>query len=279
MPKAIPGSLTLLAVLAAPALLAGRAQAGVTIVMQRGADATSTLYVDGDKMRMENPVSQKEHTVVIDAAAKRMLMINDAEKSYSEVTEADMKRFGEMMKARRAEMQEHMKSMPPDQRKHMEEMMGGGGAAKPHELKFEKLGQKKTVNGFSCEMYRVTDNGDPKEEDCLAPWSAGILQRSDFAGLRKFAEDMAKESGAMGPGGGGRTFEQFDKYPGFPVTRHPLEPGQHEDEQLKSVKRGSIPASTFAVPAGYKKTESPMGAMGGGGMHRPQFRPAPPLGH
>jgi hypothetical protein len=278
MPKTLTRTLTLLAVLAAPALLAGRAQAGVTMVMQRGATDLSTLYVDGDKMRMENPPSQKEHTIVIDAGGKRMLMINDAEKSYSEVTEADLKKFGEMMKERRAQMAEHMKSMPPEQRKHMEDMMGGKDA-KPHELKFEKLGQKKSVNGFSCEMYKVTDDGQPKEEDCLAPWSAGLLQKSDFAGLRKFAEDMAKDSGATGPNGGKQMFEQFDKFPGFPVTRHPLEKGPQEDEQLKSVKRGSIPASLFAVPAGYKKTESPMGAFGGGGgTHRPQFRPAPPLG-
>jgi len=250
-----------------------RAYAGVTLVMQRGASDISTLYVDGDKMRMENPAAQKEHTVVIDAAAKRMLMINEAEKSYSEITEADMKRIGEQLAARRAEMEERMKSLPPEQRKHMESMMGGA-AGKPRELKFERMGDKKTVNGFPCEMYRVLEEGAPKEEDCLATWSSSLLQRSDFAGLRKFAEEMAKDSGAMGAGGGHQMFEQFDKYPGFPVTRHPLEQGLQQDEQLKSLKRGSIPASRFAVPAGFKKTESPMGAFGGGAQ-RPKFRPMP----
>ena len=159
--------------------------------------------------------------------------------------------------------------------------MGGpaGKEPKPRALKFERLGAKKSINGFSCEMYRVLEETTPKEEDCLAPWSASALQRSDFEGLRKFSEDMAKDAGAMGPGGGRQMFEQFDKYPGFPVLRHPLEPGQHEDEQLKSVKRGSIPAVKFAVPAGFTKKESPMGkgmGMGMGAPPRGPFKPLPP---
>jgi hypothetical protein len=258
----------LVAAAAAPLVVGGRAQAGVTVVMQRGATATSTLYIDGDKMRAENPgATNHATTVIIDAAGKRFLMINEAEKSYFEMTEA-------AMKEKRAEMDAKLKSMPPEQRLRIEQMMGGKPGDKPPELKFERTGEKKTVNGFSCEMYRVVEGAMPKEEDCLAPWGAGILQRSDFAGLRKFAEDMAKDMGVAGR----QMFEQFDKYPGFPVTRHPLEPGQHEDEQLKSVKRGSIPGAKFAVPAGYTKKESPMGGMGmgAGGPPRGNFRPLPP---
>jgi uncharacterized protein DUF4412 len=265
----------LAAVAAAPLLAGGRAQAAVTLVMQRGASATSTLYVDGDKMRIENVGGAQEHVVIIDAAGKRMLMLNDADKSYTEVTEADMKRFGEMMTTKRAEMAERMKSMPPEQRKRMEQALGGG-SQKPPELKFERLGQKKSVNGFSCDMYRVLSDAKPKEEDCIAPWSSSVLQRSDFAGLRKFAEDMAKDTGATGAGGGRQMFEQFDKYPGFPVTRHPLDPNEHEDEQLKSVKRGSIPAASFAVPTGFTKKESPMGAFGGGPHGPGPGHPMPP---
>jgi Domain of unknown function (DUF4412) len=257
----------LLCALAAPLVLGGRAQAGVTVVMQRGASTISTLYIDGDKMRAENPgAANRAAVVIIDAAGKKFLMVNDADKSYFEMTEAGMK-------ARRAEMDEKMKSLPPEQRQRIEQMLGKPGD-KPPELKFEKTGVKKTVNGFSCEVYRVLEGAMPKEEDCLAPWGAGILQRSDFAGLRKFAEDMAKSMGATGR----QMFEQFDKYPGFPVTRHPLEPGKGEDEQLKSVKRGSIPASMFAVPAGFTKRDSPMG-MGSPGMGSPprgNFRPLPP---
>jgi hypothetical protein len=267
----------LAAVVVAPLLASGRAHAGVTIVMQRGNDPTSTLYIDNDKMRMENPKSANERTIIIDGTGKKMTMVNDAAKSYMEITQADLERFATMMTAMRAQNQERLKSLPPEQRKRLEQAMDGADGKGPT-LTFEKMGGRKTVNGFSCEMYRVLEDGTPKEEDCISPWSSSILQKSDFAGLRKFAEDVAKTSGMMGPSGHNKMFEQFEKYPGFPVVRHSLEPGQHEDEVLKSVKRGSIPASTFAVPAGYTKKEIPMGAMGGpGGMrHGPGGRPMPP---
>jgi hypothetical protein len=265
----------LTAVVAVPLLASGRAHAGVTIIMQRGNEPTSTLILDNDKMRMENPKSNSERTVIIDAANKKMTMVNDADKSYMEVTQADLERFAAFMTQMRAQNAERMKSMPPEQRKKMEAMMG---AAKTPDIKFEKMGGKKTINGFSCEMYRKLEDGKPTEEDCIAPWSASLIQKSDFAGLRKFAEDVAKTAGMMG---GNNTFAQFDKSPGFPVSRHPLDATDHEDETLKSIKRGSISASTFAVPPGYTKKELPMGMMGGGGgmHHGPGGRPmAPPPG-
>jgi hypothetical protein len=279
------------AALGAPLLLgAGRADAGVTLVIQHGANEPSVLYLDGDRIRMENGArvengARREHatSMIVDAASKRIIIINEQDKTYTEHTDADMKRIREQLESRRAQMEERMKTMPPEQRKQMEDMMAGmgagptGKAAKPRELKFESLGQKKTINGFSCDMYRVLENGKPAAEDCIAPWSSKLVQKSDIAGLRKFAEEMAK---SMGPGAGGagpQMFEKFDKYPGFPVSHVSIEPGQHEEDQLKSVKRGALAASLFVVPAGYTKKETPgIGAPGGPGPRGPNLRPLPP---
>jgi hypothetical protein len=264
----LPRLVVLAAVLAAPILASGRAHAGVTIVTQRGTDQPSTLYLDGDKMRAENAKTSGEHTVVIDAANKKFVTINDAEKTYIEVTQADMERMAGFIAAQRAAAEERMKSMPPEQRKKFEQMMGGAGG-KPHDFKFEKMGGKKTINGFSCEMYKILEDGTPKEEVCLMPWSSSTIQRSDFAGLIKFSQDMQKSLGPMMGGAKSNAFDQFEKAPGFPVLRHSLESGQ-QDEIVKSIKRGSVPASTFAVPAGYTKKDPMQGMMGGGRHHGPQ---------
>jgi hypothetical protein len=242
----------LAAVLAAPLLASGRALAGVTLVMQRGVEPTSTLYLDGDRMRAENAKTSGEHTVIVDAASKKMLVINDGEKTYMEITQADTERMAAFINAQRA-------SMPPEQRKKLEQMLGG---AKPPEFKFEKMGGKKTVNGFSCEMYRFLEDGKPKDEVCLAPWSPSFVTRADFAGVLKFSQELQKSLGNLAGGAARSNFTEFEKAPGFPVLRHSLD-GQREDEVLKSAKRGSIPASTFAVPAGYTKKDLPMGPMGG----------------
>jgi Domain of unknown function (DUF4412) len=260
-----PVRLALVTLTAGTTLLAGGlAHAGVTLTFQRGTTEPQTLYIEKDRVRVENPGKDRS-TVIIDAAGKRIVMVDDAEKSWSEMTEEDMRHFKEQLAGRKAQMEEHMKSLPPEQRKRFEDML----SPKEHELTFEKMGAKKSVNGFACEMYRVLEDGKPREEDCVAPWGPKVLQKSDFAGLQKFAAEMAKNMGGMG---GGRMFERFEKYPGFPVSQHPLQPGQ-PDEELKSVKRGAIPADKFAVPAGYVKKDRKMGMQG---PPPGPFRPMPP---
>jgi hypothetical protein len=249
---------------------AGAARAGLTMVVQRGAGADasqSTLYIDNDRIRVEGQGKPPHDTnIIMDARAKKMVMINVSEKSYTEMTEADMKKMRVQVDAMRAQAAERMKSLPPEQRKKMEQMMAGMGmpGGKLPKVEFKAMGQKKTVNGFACEMYRVLRDGVAKEEDCVSPWSAKVIQKSDMEGFRKFAEEMAKELGAGG--NQAEMFQQFDKYPGLPITRHMLD-GEGRDEEIKSVKRGSISDGLFTVPAGYTKKELPM--MGGPGMGGP----------
>jgi hypothetical protein len=254
-------------------LSSATARAAVTIVVQNGAtEAPNTLYLDGKRMRIDGTRAGggRETSMIMDGAGKRMLILNDTEKTYSEITQEDMKKMRVRVEAMRAQAEERMKSMPPEQRKKMEQMMGGmagGPPAKEKDFKFEKMGEKKTVNGFSCEMYRILVDGKPTEEDCVSPWSAGLIKVSDFEGLREFAESMMQ-------GMGGNQKEQnwflfkkrFDEFPGFPVTRVVIEPDGKRlpKEEVKSVKRGSIDAAKFAPPVGFTKTPSPFEQMGGG---------------
>ena len=232
--------------------------------------------VDGDHTRVENPDKVQAQTVLIDGAAKRLDVINDREKTYMELTEEDMKRALERFQAMKPQLEEAMKNMPPEQRKLIQDKLAGMGAgldgkpAKPPEYKFDKLGEKKNINGIPCEVYRVLEDGKPREEDCLSPWSAGLIQKSDLEGIRKFGEEMAKSFG--GAAGGQRDiFAHMDKYPGIPVSRVPLEADgtRGAEEQIKSVKRGSISAAKFTVPAGYTKKAMPMGGLGGAGGPHP----------
>jgi hypothetical protein len=236
----------LAAILTAPLVGCGRAHAGVTIVTQRGTEQPSTVYIEGDKMRAENAKPSGARVFIIDAAAKKLVSIDDAEKSYGEITQADIDRMAGLMAA----TEERMKSKPPEQRAMLAQMMGD--LRKSHDFKFEKLGSKKTVNGFSCEMYRVLEDSTPKEEVCLTPWSASTIQRSDFAGLIKFSQDVQQK--ALTRPQTHIPLDELENAPGFPVLRHPLEPGQ-PDEVTKSIKRGSIPAATFTMPADYTKKE------------------------
>jgi hypothetical protein len=255
--------------------------AAVTITTQRGAHPVSTLRADGDRLRIDQPASEaggRTTVILLDAAAKRVVTLDESTKSYTEITEEDMSRMRGQMEGFRAQMQERMKSMPPEQRQKMEELMarGGGGVGagaaskRQSDWAFEALGRKKTVNGFSCEMYRVKVDGKPREEDCISPWSAGLVKREDFAGLQKFGDEMVKEFGG-GATRAGDAFLRFDKAPGIPISRVPLDedgkPG--EEEQIKTIKRGEIAPTLFAVPAGFSKKELPFRPGGQAGPSRP----------
>jgi hypothetical protein len=245
---------------------AGAARAGVTMVVKRGAGAAaakSTITLDNDRVRVEGQGNgPREGNIIMDGRARKMVMINVSEKSYTELTEADMKKMGAQIAAMRAQAAEQMKNLPPEQRKKMEAMMGNMGTpdGKMPKVELKAMGQKKTVNGFACDMYRVSRDGVAKEEDCIAPWGPKVLQKSDFENFRKFAEEMAKSMGVTGTQND--MFQQYDKFPGIPVSRHMLDGG--EDEEIESIKRGSVAESLFTVPAGYTKKEMPM--MGGPGM-------------
>jgi hypothetical protein len=248
-------------------LVAGPALAGVTIETQRGANGMATMYIEGNRMRMDGAdQTGLVNSVIVDGSAKKLVVIEDKKKTYMEISEADMKRMRGQVDAMRAQMAERMKTMPPEQRKKMEAAMAGLGGppdanAEPPVLKFEKLGKKKTVNGFSCDMYRVSTDGTPTGEDCIAPWGAKTLQKSDLAALSKFGEEMKKNFGGMGAKDQYR-LDQLDKYPGIPISHVPLEENgaRGEEEQIKSIKHGSVPESRFTVPAGFTKRELPSGA-------------------
>jgi hypothetical protein len=255
------------AALAAALVFPLPAFAGVTIAMQRGGHPTTTLYADGDRLRVDDPGRDPAlgpTEMLLDAVGKRMVIIRERDKTYTEITEADRQRLKAQMDGMRAQMEERMKNMPPEQRQKMEGMMGklnGAAAVAAREWKFEPLGQKKSVNGFPCEMYRVMVDGKPQEEDCVSPWSAGLVKKEDFSGLQKFSEEMSRDfaGGSGAPSRG--PFMSFDKAPGIPVSRVPIEADgkRGEEEQVKSVKRGPLAAALFAIPAGFTKKELPMG--------------------
>jgi hypothetical protein len=247
--------------------LANAATAAVTIVVQRvGGNSETIIYADGDHVRIDHPGrSERASATILDAVARKVVLLNDKDRTYTELTEADRQRLRQRMTEFRSQMSERLKSLPPAERQKVEEMMAKKGvsappgeapAAREHDTRFEPLPDKKTVNGFACQMYRRLEDGKLREEICVAPWSAALVQKSDFAAIQKFANSVADEFG------GGRRSRQgllvdLDKFPGVPITRVPVDADgkRGEEEQIKSIKRGPIAPAKFAPPNGYAKKD------------------------
>jgi hypothetical protein len=218
----------------------------------------------------------RAHSVILDASLRKMMVIDPDQRSYHEMTEADMRQMKARMDAMKAQMQERMKNMPPEQRKMMEQMMGGKAAGAMASgnapvVRYEALGQKKTVAGHACEMYKVLVGDMMTSHTCFAPWSSGIVSKADVESFKALAAELKKMFDVTGMGGN----QDWSKIPGVPVeeTHFGLDGKTVEwTNTLKSTQRGSVPADTFTVPAGYKKEALPTGPAFGGGSGGPRGR-------
>jgi hypothetical protein len=197
--------------------------------------------------------SGKLSAMIVDLDKKLVITINNTDKTYSETTfdemEARMKQLGEESEAKMAELKEKMKTMPEEQRKMMEKMMGpmaGGGTGA---IEVKKTGEKKAILGYSCTEANVMQ-GDTK---ILTVWVTKSVK--GFDKLRADWEEFSQRMAAQMPGKFGKTIaEGMKKIDGFPME---TDMGDIVSKVTKLEAR-SIPASTFAVPEGYKKVSEPM---------------------
>ena len=248
--------------------------AGVTLKME--GDRSQTIYLQGNKMRIEmGGKAGVESVVIFDGDSQQLITINPSDKTYSLMTRENLSEMGKrrdeamakMSPEQRKQMDEALAKMPPEQRKQMEQMMSGGsGAPKSKEdkkksednIKWEQTGQKQTVAGFRCEGFKELKDGKVDAQGCYIPWSAGAMNKEDLAPFIKLQEFFA-QSGIGGRELSDQTFTRIAKMPGFPGTwTHVSESGQAErKEALSSVQRGNVSADKFTPPAGYTKTEQP----------------------
>jgi hypothetical protein len=234
--------------------------------------SATTVYLEGGSFRAD---IGGDHPLITIFDGKQMVSADPVKKTYRVMTEEDVKamaaRAGEArakakanLTANRAKTEEAMAKMSPEQRKRMEGMLaeaGDGDAAKAPkrpDVKYVATGQKKSVAGYGCEVYRQMREGKLRAETCFIPWSAGVFTKADLGSFQKLEEFMKPLTGNFG-----ERRESFMKAaldaPGVPaLTQHLDANGKPtSEERLTSVKRTSVPASQFAVPAGYTKTPNP----------------------
>ncbi len=224
---------------------AASARAGVTITTQGKDGAQTVIAMEGNKIRAEDP---REGGVIsiFDGDARKMVHVMVSQRSYMEMTEADMK-------AMKAQMDAAMAQMPPEQRAQMEAMGAKGGAKAARRVPaYERMGKGETVAGYRCEWYRERAEGKVVSEGCYVPWGKGALTREDLQPLKKMTEFFE----AFMPGESS-VQDDLDAAPGFPAIHVDMK-GEKREERLVSIKRGGIAADKFRPPPGYTRTERPM---------------------
>jgi hypothetical protein len=179
-------------------------------------------------------------------------------KEYWQMTFAEletrMKGMGAQRDSAMQQMQKQMESMTPEQRKMVEQMMGkqfgGGGSDGPLEIR--KGGPSRTISGFSCTRYAVTENG----KEVLVLWTARDVR--EFAAMRrdyeKFARSMAAMRGSQAGSLSRAWTEAMKVIDGFPMETE----SAGSKTTVTKLEKKSTPAGEFEAPAGSKKVPPPL---------------------
>jgi hypothetical protein len=224
-------------------------------VMSGDKPGTATTWVSATHFKMAD--AQSETT--FDLQSGRLIFADTKKKQYWETTTQEMQAA---MSKLAAQLDEQMKAMPAPLR---EKMMGAmGGVADSVTIK--KTGETKTVAGYSCQPYLFTLGAEPEK----APLTVESCNTKDLSWPAQVwdARVAMTGGGAAGNPMGQRfqkLFDEMKKAEGLPVsevtTMKLMGKSMVTTREVTEVKKGAIPESVFAVPAGYKKVDSPYAKM------------------
>jgi uncharacterized protein DUF4412 len=257
---------TLLAACAAvwvvsPSLAASDGVLIVRTITSAAGTTTNEMQLDKSHVRTQtNDPMGASHVIVFDSGKQTLYIINPAQKTYSELTQADADRMGGAGRGQMADamsqMQAQLASMPPEQRAMVEKMMasrmGGAGAGAGAKTEFRKVGTD-TAGKWTCDKYEGSQNGQKTSEICTVDPSTLGMALGDLQVLQQFSEFFKKmipmAAGAV-PGIGETGIS------GFPVKTVNRGPdGSTVTSELTAATRQSFDDSVFAVPAGFQKVD------------------------
>lgn len=228
------------------------ARAGVTLTMESNGQR-SIVFIEGNRVRFDASEGAEISATIFDGDLKKLLVVSSAERTWAEMTEADLKALAAQMRAA-------IPAAAPGQREPARSPAGGGPeASKPRQRRYEPMGKKDTVASLPCEWYRERVGARVEVEACYVPWSAGALSQKDLAPFIQMSELMEPLKAAASPAEGrDDPRRQIADAPGFPAIHVTIsEDGSRQEERLVKVERGRVPAERFRPPAGYRKAERP----------------------
>ena len=234
----------------APALAASDDLTVVSKNMLNGKDAgNSTSYMSSDHVRMANGDGSE---MIVDTNSGVMTTLDNKKKTYFTTTQQDLQQMSAKMQAMMSD---------PEMKKGMDMMQKMRGAmTQSYEVK--DTGVSRKIAGFSCEDWTISMAGVSTMHQCVT--TALKYPAHAFDAYKAFSQSLQAAMGAMGPmaKSGADLAEKLKKMQGFPIaTSYATDimgmKSSMESEVIE-VRRGSIPNSTWEIPAGYKQIANPM---------------------
>lgn len=239
------------------------ASAGVYVEMVEKEGSTGKtklqqkMYVQGNKGRFVD--DDGNASIIKDGT---LYIIDDKDKSYLVFDKAAMESLAKQLNAAMEQMKEQLAKLPPEQRAQVEQMLGQQMPGLMDEgqkwtVEVVDTGKSDKVDGRTCKLWDVKRNGALDEQVCVVPYNAlpGKENFQEvFATFAKVFEEMAKSvpqlAGAMT-----KEFDAQVKVNGFPVRTRQYDNGKltGDEQVMQEWREENFPASTFDVPAGYRR--------------------------
>jgi len=228
-----------------PLIAANVLAQGLSFEVLRGQDEAAVekgMYMPG----MFKSAGKDGHISILRLDKEVMITINPDQKTYKEITFAQMEMQMKQGRSKAADMmKQRMENMPPDQRKIMEERMAAmNGHREEAKTEIVPTGEQKVVDGHQCTGYIVKRNGKDQE----TVWATKDVP--NFASMRKDFQRIATLFTSMGAGR--NAFASLEKIDGFPIETT----GTGHSERIRKIQAGTFPVSAFEIPPGYTKEKS-----------------------
>lgn len=196
--------------------------------------STSTQYLTAERARTVSG----DFDTIVDYATGRIVTIDHRKKEYTETTVAEMAAFMQQTMAQ-------MENMPGFMRKAM------GGSVGP--ITVNKGTATRSIAGYTCTQYTLSMGPD----FVFDLWVTPALEMPP-----QLLESQKAQYAAMGPAGRRfvAMFDEMKKIKGVALamgTHYKMLKKVDTLSEATEVRTTPIPATTFAMPAGYKKKDSP----------------------
>jgi len=220
------------------------AAASMTVLFRNGRGGTMTISHDGDRVRVDIPPGPDEAagdrvTAIVDLKSNQRFLIYDDVKAYFDL--------GKALAGGRGALDRGGKAKRPERTKR-------ASAAS-----YRPMGDSKTVNGYSCEMYRRVARGRVEAEICFSLWGDAVGPKGDFEWLEDFLERMVSD--VAGKRGLALVSRAREQEPGLAIwTSAIAEDGTREVTEVVTLSRDPLQPALFRVPADYTEAERPLTA-------------------
>jgi uncharacterized protein DUF4412 len=186
---------------------------------------TMTIYVKGQKARIDMGAGAATPYQIIDVTAQKAFIVDPGKKSVMVMTADQMKKTAGML----SQLSGSKKQAPPT---------------------IKKLGTSKTYNGYKCDEYSISMSS-PIQTNGTYCISSELDLRKDLEPLSGFSEEFARMFGAD-------IMKQINGYPVHSDSTVSIM-GQtiKSSGDLVSISHDSQPESLFVVPADFKVMEMP----------------------